>query len=242
MIRSGLVSVTFRRLAPKEIVALATSCGLEGIEWGGDVHVCDAPAAREVRLMTEDAGLTVAAFGSYWRATGAFEPVLETASTLGAPTVRVWAGSSGSADETDRKRVVDALHKACEGAVVAGMTVSLEYHGGTLTDTLDSTLRLVREVDHPALRLYWQPAPDRPHADRVAEVRAVLPWLSNLHVFQWSRLGDETLRHPLEDGGQEWPDYLRVARGDRFALIEFVPGDNPAVLPAEAGTLRRWLC
>ena len=37
--KTGLVSVTFRELASREIVALVANAGLDGIEWGGDVHV-----------------------------------------------------------------------------------------------------------------------------------------------------------------------------------------------------------
>ena len=239
-IRPGLVSVTFRALPPREIVCLAAACGLEGIEWGGDVHVPDARAAREVRRMTEDAGLAVAAYGSYWRAAGEFGPVLDAAVALGAPTVRAWAGAAGSA-ESDRAPVVGRLRKACERLEGTGMTLSLEYHAGTLTDTLASTLRLAEEIDHPALRLLWQPVPERPHSQRESEVRALLPRLGNLHVFQWTRQGGETRRRSLREGEAEWPEILRLAAGERFALLEFVPGDDPELLPGEAATLRRWL-
>ncbi|MFN2155934.1 MAG: sugar phosphate isomerase/epimerase, partial [Anaerolineae bacterium] len=97
MIRSGLVSITFRQLSPAEIVARAAQAGLEAIEWGGDVHVPhgDVDAARTVRRTTEEAGLQVAAYGAYYRV-GHEEPcpfadVLESAVALGAPLIRVWA-------------------------------------------------------------------------------------------------------------------------------------------------------
>lgn len=236
---AGLVSITYRQLPPAEIVRVAVAAGLEAIEWGGDVHVPTVAAAREVRKLTEDAGLSVAAYGSYWRANGPFEETAEIAATLGAPTVRVWAGSKGTAgsDDAHRAQVVEALRQACEYRT----TISLEFHGGTLTDTLDSTLRLVQEIDHPALGLYWQPVPDRPHAERLEELKAVLPHLTNLHVFQWTKPEAVILRHPLAEGEAEWPDYLRVAEGDRFALLEFVPNDDPNLLSREAATLRRWL-
>ncbi len=239
-IGAGLVSITYRALPPDEIVRLAVAAGLQGIEWGGDVHVPTVAAAREVRKLTEDAGLSVAAYGSYWRAKGPFEETAEIAATLGAPTVRVWAGSKGTeaSDEAHREQIVLALREACR---IASATVSLEFHGGTLTDTLDSTVRLVQEIDHPALRLYWQPVPDRPHTERLEELKAVLPHLTNLHVFQWTKPEAVILRHPLAEGEAEWPDYLRAAEGDRFALLEFVPNDDPNLLSREATTLRRWL-
>src|SRR6185312_13188931 len=100
MISPGLVSITFRALTPAEVIALARQAGLRGIEWGGDIHVPhgNGARAREVKEMTAEAGLTVAAYGSYYRAGQAdssgltFDAVLETALELGAPLIRVWAG------------------------------------------------------------------------------------------------------------------------------------------------------
>lgn len=246
MIRPGLVSVTFRQLAVREIVLLAASCGLDGIEWGGDVHVTNLSAAREARRMTEDAGLSVAAFGSYWRAEDAddFETVREIGTALGAPTLRVWAGTKGSREvggEDERQRTADVLRCACELAAEAGMTLSLEYHGGTLTDELRSALRLAQSIDHPALRLYWQPVPGRDPSIRSSEVRALLAYLSNLHVFHWVLEEGRVQRRPLAEGEAEWTEILRLAHGPRYALMEFLPNDDPRLLMREATTLRRWL-
>ncbi len=65
-LRSGLVSVTFRQLTPSAIITLVTRAGLDGIEWGGDVHVPhgDLVRARQVRQQTIQAGLQSAAYGS----------------------------------------------------------------------------------------------------------------------------------------------------------------------------------
>ena len=48
-----LTSVTFRRMKPEEILRVAARAGIEGIEWGGDVHVPagDLAAARRVRAL-----------------------------------------------------------------------------------------------------------------------------------------------------------------------------------------------
>ena len=64
--------------------------------------------AREVRGLTEAAGLTVAAYGSYYKAGHSeaaglpFPQVLDTALALGAPVIRVWAGPAGSAASASR--------------------------------------------------------------------------------------------------------------------------------------------
>ena len=38
-VRAGLCSITFRSLDVATIIDLAVSAGLDGIEWGADVHV-----------------------------------------------------------------------------------------------------------------------------------------------------------------------------------------------------------
>jgi hypothetical protein len=58
MIIPGLVSITFRKLAPAEIITLVRQADLQAIEWGGDVHVPhgNVRQVREVPRLTEDAG------------------------------------------------------------------------------------------------------------------------------------------------------------------------------------------
>ena len=69
MIKSGLVSITFRQLSPGDIIDLVKKAGLDGIEWGGDIHVPhgDIAKAEEVYSLTRDAGLDIPAYGSYYK-------------------------------------------------------------------------------------------------------------------------------------------------------------------------------
>ncbi len=252
MIYPGLVSVTFRKLTPTEIIALVKKAGLIGIEWGGDVHVPvgDLGRAREVRELTEQAGLKVAAYGSYYRAGGSeqdgmpFELVLTTAVELGAPTIRVWAGNAGSSGLTEnaRWRIVEDLRRISVLAAAQGVSISLEFHGGTLTDTNESAAQLLVEVDHPNCHTYWQPHNGEATAGCVEGLAALLPSLTNVHVFHWWPTAAE--RHPLADGADRWAAFwplIRQAPGDRFALLEFVAHDAPESFLRDAETLKNWL-
>lgn len=252
MLLSGLVSVTFRKLSPVEIIGLVREAGLHGIEWGGDVHVPhgDLDSARRVRDLTITAGLQVAAYGSYYRAGKsesdglAFARVLETARTLGAPTIRVWPGHEASADTPPaaRRAIVDDLLRIADLAAAAGLTVSTEFHGGTLTDTNESAERLLAEAAHPALLTYWQPHNGEATPACLAGLRAVAASISNVHVFHWWPSAAE--RHPLADGALRWAEFLRELRtlpGERYCLLEFVPDDAPADFVRDAATLRAWL-
>jgi len=237
MIHSGLVSITFRKLSPGEIVAAVKQAGLRGIEWGGDVHVPhgDLAAARTVRALTDEAGLAVAAYGSYYRvgrseADGLpFGRVLETAVALGAPTIRVWPGTAASpeTDEATRAMIGAELHRIAELAAGAGVTVALEYHANTLTDTDESAARLLAEVPHPHLFTLWQPHNGIAPAINLAGLEQVKARVSNLHVFHWGATSQD--RRPLAEGAAVWAHYLAAIAaqgGERYALLEFVAGDT----------------
>jgi 3-dehydroshikimate dehydratase len=250
MIHSGLVSITFRQLAPREIVGLAVQAGLAGIEWGGDVHVPhgDLRQARLVHRMTQEAGLRIAAYGSYYRVgvegTGPFEPILDTAVELGAPLIRVWAGdrASADADAPFRARVVRETRQAADLAAGAGVAIAYEFHPRTLTDTGESARRLLEDVAHDNVGSYWQPPPGASVADNLAGLDAVLPWLRNVHVFTWHGTTGE--RMPLADGEAGWMRVLRKVAStgrDHFAMVEFVRDDAEESLFRDAATLRRWL-
>lgn len=252
MIYPGLVSITFRRLTPLEIVRLAVEAGLEGIEWGGDVHVPhgDEAKAREVARLTVNHGLKVAAYGSYYRAAVSesqglpFDAVIASAKCLGAPTIRVWAGTQGSleAGPQEREAVRADLKRMTRMAAAEGMTVALEYHRNTLTDTPESALDLLEQCADPHLQIYWQPRIGVAAAETAADIGKLLPWLSHLHVYHWSL--DATGRRPLQEGVQAWSLYLREAGRvpcDRYAMLEFVRGDSTQQCLEDARALRELL-
>ena len=250
MLTPGLVSITFRKLSPEEIIALCGRAGVKCIEWGGDVHVPpgDAARAREVGQLTREAGLEVAAYGSYYRMganePGAFEAVLVSAAALGAPTIRVWAGRKGALEtEVDERCevIADALRVA-DLAAQRGITVSLEYHANTLTDDRESARALLGELAHPNIEFLWQPTNGAPVDECASRLIEMLPRLRNVHVFHWWPTAAE--RQPLADGETAWRTYIDIVRDsgrDADFLLEFVRGDEPEQFVADAAELRRWL-
>lgn len=248
----GLVSVTYRGLSPEEIVSLSRKAGVECLEWGGDIHVPpgNANRARQVGELTRDAGLSVAAYGSYYRlavseADGLpFAKVLESAIALGASVIRVWAGNKASAeaDESYRQRVIADALRIADLAQAAQITIAYEYHGGTLTDNTASALSLLEATRHPAIATLWQPYNGESLETCLGSLRSVLDRLRNVHVFHW--WPDAGTRLPLAEGSERWKQYLTVLRDagkNPDLLLEFVPQDDPAVLAREVATLRGWL-
>jgi 3-dehydroshikimate dehydratase len=249
MLSTGLVSITFRPLDPEEILRLAVQARIETIEWGGDVHVPvgDLDRARETGRLTREAGLKVSAYGSYFRlgeGEGRFEPVLATAVALGAPTIRIWAGNRSSADCPPHERS-QLIEEACLVAEMAGkarLTISLEYHDGTLTDTRNSVRALLQELNHPGIEFFWQPSHGESTAECAGRLDDVLPRLRNVHVFHWWPTFAE--RHPLAEGETAWRTYIdlvrRSGRPVEF-LLEFVRNDSPAQFLVDVETLHRLL-
>lgn len=242
-IAAGLCSVTFRALDVPTVAALAVECGLTAVEWGADVHVPagDVAAAKTARTVSADLDLAIPSYGSYLAAGRPGDvveagSVLDTALELGAPNVRVWADNSDSAAAD--------LAIICGEAAERQLTISLEFHPGTKTETAAATNALLDEVDADNLFTYWQPDAVLSPDEALAELDAVLPRVTHLHVFSWQ---PDYTRVPLDEGPPLWPEALRRAAatpspfGSRIAFLEFVRDDDPAQLRADAATLHRWL-
>jgi sugar phosphate isomerase/epimerase len=255
--KSGLVSISFRELSAQEIISLVAAHGLQGIEWGGDVHVPhgDLDRARDVGRMTRDAGLEVSSYGSYYRFAEcdpnfeeegpSFESVLETAIELGAPAIRVWGGSKGpNLMKGDEYSVF--CERACEIADMAAsknVRIDFEYHENTITETPESTVELMLLLLHDNLRTLWQPPLQISPEKRLEGLKKVLPWVTNVHCNHFAQ---EPWPHvqPLADGEEEWKPYIQVlAQGelDRWVLIEHVKDHDPNQFPKDASALSGWL-
>jgi sugar phosphate isomerase/epimerase len=244
--------VAFRAQSIDEVASLAADAGLEGIEWGGDVHVPpgDGAAMRRARDACSDAGLDCPTYGSYLVAgrddEHSADLAIQTAVDLGATTIRVWAGTTGSsaADARQREAVADTLRAWGARAAAAGTQIGLEYHAGTLTDSAASTLALLDAVDSASVATYWQPRDGDAGADDLAELSDIGARLAHVHVFWWRTW---LARFPLAEGEHFWREALAAVAAcpgrpaGRWAHIEFVRGDDPDQLRLDARALRSWL-
>ena len=234
----GLCSVTFRSLSPQAVINLAAANGIKAIEWGADIHVPpgDLENARDVAARTAEAGLSVSSYGSYIFAPDStpedVAAVLETAKALGAGHIRIWPGSRKrpSADYSpgERRAAAEALTTIARRAHDDGITIGLEYHPNSLTDTLPSALQLMQDLPMPNLFFYWQPAPGLPLEDALTEISALGPRICHLHVFAW--LADAS-RLPLVERADYWRACIAALPESgwtktAYAMLEFVKGDD----------------
>ena len=197
--------------------------------------------------------------------------VLDSAEALGAPMIRIWTepGVTPASPAGERDRVVARTAALADAIGARGLAVALEFHPGTLTHTAAAANALLDALDRPHVRTHWQPDPELATDVAVAELRALLGLparapapaaavgeaaasavagrLAHLHVFAWGP-GGIAERYALAAGEAVWRPALATAAehgaplpGRRFALCEYVRGDDPAQLVVDVATLRDWL-
>lgn len=250
MLKTGLVSVTFRKLPPEEIIQLVSKSGLDAIEWGGDIHVPhgDVKKAEEIANKCQEAGIKLPSYGSYYRVgcgnevSPPFSAVLESALALGTNAIRVWAGNKGTneADEAWWARVVEDGQRIADEAAKHNLYIDYEFHGNTLTDRWDMALKLYEAIGRSNVRSSWQPPTGAAFAEQKASLPPILPYLGNVHVFHW----EDRKRLPLHEGESNWDTYIEQivsTEREHYLMLEFVKNDDPEQYLEDANTLKSWL-
>lgn len=239
----GLVSISFRKCTPSEIVKAVRESGLTAIEWGGDVHVPhgDIQIAEQVKNLSD--GLFLPEYGSYYTigdsAPMLFDAVLTSARILGTKRIRVWPGRSKASDSftTDEYAayVADA-RRICDEA--SDMELVLECHPHSLTDEYHTALRFLRDVDRDNLKMLWQPNQFRDLSYNLDALHMLKDFITSVHVFSW----DREKHYPLAWGAESWAKYLEILRErERSYLLEFIHDNRLESLPETAQTLATWL-
>lgn len=245
MLIPGLVSATFKERPVEEVIELAASHGLQAIEWSENWHVQEGDVEEAIRIaaLTKQAGLQIATFGSYYRLGKGMDIFtrIEVAKALGASVIRIWGGDrpSSELDENTFGLLVDEARKISLRCAQRGLTIALEWHKNTVTDTNESGTRFLNSVGNACCRTLWQPTMALTVSQRVAGLRAIGSRLVNLHVYHW----DETGRRPLAEGADVWRGYFAAVdrSEDHYALLEFVKDDSVRQFADDAAILLQWL-
>lgn len=238
----GLVSVSFRKHSPEEIIKAARDAGLSCIEWGSDIHAPCRDTARlsEIVRLQKEYGVTCSSYGTYFRL--GVTPLTElpdyiaAAKTLGTNILRVWGGTKKGADMTPEELAAftDTCKQAAAMAEEAGVILCTECHMLSVTETPDYGAALMEAVNSPAFRTYWQPFQWLDAEGSLAVAKAYAPFAQHIHVFNWRGNG----KFPLAEAVEDWRAYLSVLPPPRALLLEFMPDDRIETLPAEAEALR----
>ena len=245
----GFTTVTFRGKTPEQICKIAKKNEVDCLEWGTDVHVPNAEAAKEVRRLCDEHGLQTLSLGAYHRIgipnATPFSETLESAKILGAKRIRVWLGKKSSEDftEEERKALIDETHALVREAEAYGMEIAFEFHRKTLNDTGASSRKFLEDVNEKNLSTYWQPFfHETPEKDFLFEtdkenLLAVLPYVSAAHVFSWDEAAN---RFPFARHKEAWKTFIRILKDSpcEALIMEFVPNDSPVQFMADLAVLR----
>lgn len=240
--RLGLVSVSFRQHTPKEILIAMKECGLDIIEWGSDLH---APIHKvsEIAKLQKEYQVTCCSYGSYFRL--GVTPLTElsnyltAAKILGTNIVRVWCGDKNSEEYSpvEKAEFFEICRQSADIAKKHNAVICMECHNNTFTDKKESAAMLMKKVNNPNFKMYWQPNQFKSFNENLAYAKLLGEYTVNLHVFNWR--GDE--KFPLIKGIDDWREYLTCFNGQKNLLLEFMPDGKLQSLKSEADALRQIL-
>ena len=98
--------------------------------------------------------------------------------------IRILAGrtSSESTSQETRKKHIESLQCICQHLDQRGQNLLIETHQNTLADTCDSTVQLIKEVNHPRLKINFDALPLWKHGDNIMQSFEVLsPYIEHIH-------------------------------------------------------------
>ncbi len=113
--------------------------------------------------------------------------VLENAKALQVGIVRVFAGFAEPCDETLERHIAHSLRRAGQLAAPRNVTLVVQnYHG--IASAPDRLERLMRQAEHPAVRLCFDPACYlQNNIDPLAALRQTKPWVAYVHLKDFKK-------------------------------------------------------
>lgn len=169
MIRLGLSSQAFLTSATQAVIDFAREAGFEGIEWAGGAHVPtgDRAAAEALMMATLMAGLSVVSYAPPYRVCPegesglGFAAILEMASILQSPLVRVYAGSQpfGRLSAAGLERLRAELGRLGDLSGARGISLCLSLGKNTSLDGYAAAEAILSGLGHPYVGLAWEALP-----------------------------------------------------------------------------------
>jgi len=179
----------------------------------------------------------------------------------GTNKIRTFVGRKGSGQTShqERKELVQKIRLICEELHTKGQYLLVETHPNTLADQLDSTINLLQEVHHPALRInfdvlhVWESG-----IHPIKAMKELLPYISHFHlknissreklsVFApdnvYAAAGTREGMVPLFHGKVDYQEFLSEAieTMDINASLEWFGGNVKDVLKRDGSEVRELL-
>jgi sugar phosphate isomerase/epimerase len=241
----SLDHLTLFELTPPQLVEVAAASGFSQVGLrlnpaappGERQHpmLGDSPMRRETLARLRDTGVAVFDFGVFRLKQGvdlaAFEPVLESATVLGAREAVV------NGDEPDRQRLAELLRELCELGRRYGVRMNLEPTPWTGIPTLGAAVAVIQACGDPDARLMV----DTIHVDRSGGTLADLAALPR-GLIDYIQVCDAAGPRPLD-----FETMIHQARNERaypgegnldlIGMLAALPQDVPLSLEAPVKSL-----
>ena len=161
---------------------------------------------------------------------------IKAAKLLGTDILRLWCGEkSGDKMTNDEKEfLLSECKKAAKIAEKNDVILCMECHQNTFTENTDDAVFLMKSVNSPNFKMYWQPFQNLEVNENLEMAKTIAPYSEHIHVFNWK--GKE--RFPLKDAKNVWQSYLKEFSYPKVLLLEFMPDDKLSTLTKEADALR----
>lgn len=251
-LKAGIVSITFRQFAYKNIIKAVKQTSLRHIEWGSDIHIPynENEKARSILYETDVNELKSVSYASYYRLGQKqyeiFEEIISTARILKVFNIKVWGGirNRNYLKEIEIADIFEDLLYISKRAKIFGINISIEPHYNSIIDNMVNAvwfIKLLHEFNSQCdnVFIYWQPDAFLTHEENINALKIICPYLSNIHVYAKDK---ENNRYPLSNLKSEWSDYIKTVRKNNndnfhYFLIEFVKNDSVEQLVEDAELL-----
>lgn len=250
----GVCTISSKERSVSTIAEICGNLDIDGIELWGREHVGDGSpeACRTIAGVTAKHGLAIPVYGSYLRLgssdfTKSMHSELVTAEALGADLIRVWAGEQEHQDceEGHLEQVIADLRRLDDAAIDRGISVTVERHSGTVTNTTAGAEELISRTDSTNVGLNWQPYFEHDTEAIADDIERLAGLANNVHVQAVTAPG-ETKRVALADAYFDVShiiDTLQNSGYDGYIEVELVTQRAPyqAALAADVTFLRTLL-
>ena len=115
--------------------------------------------------------------------------------------------------------------------------MAFEYHRRSLTDCADSAVNLMNRVNHPALKLYWQPNPELSEQENREELKRIRPWAVPRSC---DFLAAGQYPAAVKGAAIRWQNWLSLIDSSVPLLLEFVKEDREEQFRQDLADLNRW--
>ncbi len=228
---------------------MAVAARAHGIEWTDDgfIQPGDITASQDAMMATLRAGLSTVSYAVTFRVgshdPSAFRAALDTACKLNAPILRLW--SSPRSSSTKKKAAfVAAARTLGEEACERGVTLCFGLAADSLLDTTGHAATLLDAIDHPFVKIAWEPSAGLRFDDNMEEFGAIAGRIGIIVVRSedLSDTGDDR-----DDRSERWFQYLDAfdEQGGspdmaRYVVIRSVKEDDTTRLGADIGAIKSW--